>query len=114
MWIYNLVGKTLVEVNNNGDESIEFICSDGSIYLMYHRQDCCESVYIEEIHGDLQELLNSPVLFAEESSNSESDNDGSVTWTFYKISTVKHSVTIRWYGTSNGYYSESVDFEQIK
>ena len=43
----DLVGKTLSEIKNNGDELI-FIVDDGNEYKMYHAQDCCESVSIEE------------------------------------------------------------------
>jgi len=57
-----------------------------------------------------------PVILAEcvaSKENRASENDESFTWTFYKIATINGSVTIRWYGRSNGYYSERVDFEQI-
>lgn len=113
----SLLGLTLTEIRNKNDDELTFLTSEGRIFKMYHDQDCCESVSIEEIIGDLDDLLNSPILLAEEVSDADEEAkdryDDSFTWTFYKLSTIKGSVTIRWYGTSNGYYSESVDFEEL-
>ena len=39
--------------------------------------------------------------------------DDSFTWTFYRFATARGYVTIRWYGSSNGYYSEEVTFEEV-
>lgn len=110
-----LKGKIITEIDNSVDE-IRFTDSDGKVYLMYHDQDCCELVTIDDIVGDLNDLLNSPILEAEVVSNDEgpknAEYDESYTWTFYKIGTIKGNVTIKWYGTSNGYYSEYVTFEE--
>ena len=111
-----LLGKTLTGINVS-DDYIIFTTSEGDKYRQFHDQNCCESVYIDDICGDVNDLLHSPILLAEEVSNyndppKDTYND-SYTWTFYKLSTNKGSATIRWYGTSNGYYSESVEFEQL-
>ena len=113
----DLKGKILVQIDINQEkDSIIFVTKDGEIYKSYHEQDCCESVYIDDINGDINALLNSEILQAEEATNNDDIINGlpsypdSFTWTFYKLATIKGYVTIRWLGESNGYYSESVDF----
>lgn len=105
-------------VKDNGDDIIYFDTLDNKHYKMYHEQDCCESVYIESIVGDIKDLLNTPILMAEEASNGVAPNHRNQsktgTWTFYKLATINGYVTIRWFGDSNGYYSESVYFSELK
>jgi hypothetical protein len=97
-------------------ENVSFIMDDASAYDMYHPQDCCEQVYLDDVVGGLKDIMGYPVLSAYESSSEvepEDPHDDSSTWTFYNISTIKGSVTLRWLGTSNGYYSERVGFFKI-
>ena len=82
-------------------------------FVFFHYQDCCESVDINDIVGDLEDLCGEPLLIAEEVSGEtpvdfEEEYHESVTWTFYKFATRKGYVDVRWLGESNGYYSESV------
>lgn len=120
-----LKGKVLVSatVSDYKDE-MKFVTTDGEVYTLYHAQDCCESVEIESIVGDLSDLVGEEILMAEEAQNLfdliksagevEEDEYGSHTWTFYKLATRKGYVDIRWYGSSNGYYSEEVSFKREK
>ena len=117
-----IVGKTVVAIDGcvSGSDRIELKTSDGEKFIMYHNQDCCESVTIEDVVGDVQDLIGSPILKADEIVSNDNppdvqkDYQDSFTWTFYNLATIKGYVTIRWYGESNGYYSESVEFEKVK
>lgn len=80
-------------------------------YRMLHHQDCCESVSLADFEldpGVIGELIHE----ANEDSNRELGEELSVTWTFYRIRTMHGSLFIRWQGSSNGYYSEGVSFEE--
>jgi len=110
-----LKGKTLTKIYglSVGSEEVIFHCKDNSKYKMFHIRDCCEYVDVNEIHGDINDLLDTEILLAEEVTDIGDIAIGSYTWTFYKLSTIKGDVTIKWYGESNGYYSERVDIEKI-
>lgn len=112
--ITNMVGRTFTHVTGEvGDDSMKFTDADGRWVEFYHSQDCCESVAINDIVGDLSDLVNSPIVLAEEVTNEPDPDKPSVhsdsyTWTFYRFATAKGTVTVRWLGESNGYYSEGV------
>lgn len=110
--MHNFLHRTPLYINRE-DESITFYLDNAKSIRMYHSQDCCESVYIEDINGDLDSLLFKPILQADEkistNEDSNSNTDESFTWTFYTLANISSVVDIRWYGSSNGYYSERVD-----
>jgi len=117
----DLIGKTLVAMTGleKNSDRVDLFTADGEHFVMRHQQDCCESVSIDDIVGNIEDLIDSPITMADEATSDENPNGvtkeylDSFTWTFYKLATVKGYVDIRWYGESNGYYSEGVDFEQV-
>lgn len=114
-----MVGQVFDKVYTRDDDELVFE-NDENIVRFYHDQECCEGVEIDEIIGDLNDLIGSPIVSAKERISDENPEgvtkecQDSFTWTFYEFATNKGSVTVRWYGESNGYYSESVDFYLIR
>lgn len=114
-----LIGKTFSAVRKVGEEEIQFV-GDAETFILTHKQECCEAVTVEDICGDLSDLEGTPIVEADNRndgrvlSRERNENDeGSFTWTFFRISTIKGTVVIRFYGSSNGYYSESADLYSV-
>ena len=107
-----LSGLVLISITGLEKDSDEVLISTecGREFKMYHEQDCCECVTIDDICGDVSDVVGTTIIKAEERESEANDDEVSEcgTWTFYDIQTVKGSVNIKWLGESNGYYSESV------
>jgi hypothetical protein len=128
----DMLGQVMVSVETvraigmDGKEyhlEMNFVDENGTQYRFYHEQDCCEGVWIQDICGDLSDLVGSPLLQAEEVSSDVDENelevelsdpDNGSNWTFYKFGTEKGSVTVRWLGEGNGNYSLDVDYQRIE
>ena len=137
-----LLGRRIADIHVLSDhEQVLIVDYDDNGFLLCHTQDCCESVYLEDIEGDLEDLLDIPLVQAEEISSNDGEpwraegkeanhfkleqaigllepppqrpDEESYTWTFYRLSTQAGGAVLRWYGSSNGYYGESVDVYQI-
>ena len=107
----DLLGKVIVETYRD-ESGIQLLTEDGTLYMFYHEQECCECVYLEDVTGDLQNLVGTPIFIAECVTNSGTNRNTEdeeeleefytwtfYTWTFYKFATNKGYVTLRWYGT---------------
>lgn len=119
--ISQMVGKTFTSVRKEGNYEDKLVFENAEeTYIFYHPQDCCESVSIEDIAGDLADLEGTPLLIAEDVSGEMPEPekeegryyDDAIQWTFYKFATVKGHVTVRWFGESNGYYSTDVSLRK--
>jgi len=111
-----LQGKTITNIEiSNYRYSMKITCDDGYVYDIRHDQNCCEDVHLEDICGDLEDLIGTPILLAQESTSDKDplpDADY-FKWTFYTLRTIKGTVSLRWWGNSNGYYSVDVEVHEI-
>lgn len=119
-----LQGKTIKDIIISEEKDhITFICDNNEKYLFAHDQDCCEDVYLESIDNDINLLLNSPILIAEETKHTNTkkylkdfgETIDTQTWSFYKLGTINGVCVFRWYGSGGGeIYSESASLFKIK
>lgn len=122
--IQEIVGKVLIKIEGLvvNSEKVVLYFNDNTQMEFEHKQDCCEEVYLLDYICDPTLIKPTVVLSAEErTSNNIScpvtclgKRDDSNTWTFYTINTTTGEIFMRWYGSSNGYYSEEVHYKLIQ
>lgn len=115
-------GKTIQEIRGckKHSDEVTIIFTDGSCLKFYHQQSCCETVLLEDFDIIPEWLVDSNIISVEERISRSGEgvkplNDWaeSYTWSFYVIKTSSSTMVLRWYGESNGWYSEEVDIDYL-
>ncbi len=111
-----LVGEVLdaVDIDREKDQ-ILLTTRSGRNFLVYHKQNCCETVAISGQDGSFDKLIGKPIVEARDITvdTSEEAAGSSQTTTILVFRVDDQTVISRWIGDSNGYYSESVDIEEL-
>lgn len=114
--LVELTGEILTAIDVDCDQNqILLTTRSGKQYLINHMQDCCERVEIVGQDGDFYSLIGKPILLANHEENKSGDRENGTTTTETRLIFRVDDATVvsRWIGTSNGYYSESVDIHEI-
>ncbi len=111
-----LVGEVLDSVDIDREENqILLTTRSGRRFMVYHEQDCCESVRMVGQNGSFDELIGKPIVeardFAVDTSEEAIDSSQTTTTLVFRVD--DQTVISRWIGDSNGYYSESVDIAEL-
>ena len=112
----DLVGEVLDAVDIDREENqILLTTRSGRKFLVYHEQDCCETVAISGQDGSFDKLIGKPLIEARDFAvdTGEEGIDDSQTTTTLVFRVDDQTVISRWVGDSNGYYSESVDIAEL-
>ena len=118
---FTLKGQTIRKIIALNTGSLK-IFTDKYKYHLYHEQDCCENVRLVKIIGDIDNILNEEIIFAEEDAGANDPDwhtgynyDDHHTWTKFVLGTKNANVEFWFLGESNGYYSEhiSIKIEEI-
>lgn len=108
---FSLVGKTFKDIRGleSLSDKVLFEFTDGTIYLMTHWQNCCESVCLSDVDNQAARLIGQTIRSAEQSASEDADYE----WTFYNIRTDDENLCIRWQGGLGSYYSIDVSFQEL-
>lgn len=113
--IENFKGLIFKEIDVDR-ESIAFICDDNRVFIMLQTKGNTiqDYTYIESIVGDINDLVGTPILLAEEcSAPVDIRMKSTPDWTFYKLATIKGYVDIRWVDASPFLYSAAVGIVEL-
>lgn len=109
----NILGAKVLSINY-ADSELK-ITTDKGVFCMFHSEDCCENVWLEEGLDEIHGLIGKTILSFEERSYTQSEPDEDEYYSSWHLYTVTHTggyLDLCWRGHGKVYYSHSVRFIQ--
>jgi hypothetical protein len=119
----SMLGKVMTTItlikdaSATDDYGLKFVSVDDCRFYFSGDLSYQSSVRIADVYGDLGDLVGHPMLEAKEIIHDEpkelTTNESDTLWTFYRFSTVKGTVIVRFLGeTTSPWYGITVEFEE--
>jgi hypothetical protein len=114
-----LRGRTVTSIEGLAKDSTEVVINMPTGKLLFsHEQECCESFWLEDFEDDrnthlrayeYDRFLGVELLTNQDDPAPEDKYTEHYTWTYVRLKFQSGDVTLRFIGSSNGYYSEDCD-----
>ena len=111
-----IAGRKVLAVSGTQhlSEKVRILVEGAGVLTFEHQPDCCEKVYlVVDDKDDFVGLRGATVIYLELAESGvkrvikDEYGDSTETWTFLRLCTSQGPYTFRFYGSSNGYYSEA-------
>lgn len=104
-----IVGAKILGFVHGRGEYAALYTTKGIVYFR-HEIDCCEHVVIDGIDGWTDAAIGETIVSASERIVEHGIfGDEHLTSTFYTVESNSLDLSMKWQGSSNGFYSETVD-----
>lgn len=112
-----LEGEILTNIDIDEDKRQMLLTTkSGRVFRFHHKQDCCEDVKIVGLDENFTTLQGKVINEVKEEVVEEENMEDYEhrTKTNFIFKTDENTAICRWVGISNGYYSETVDIDELE
>ena len=102
--VVEVIGKTVFHITHTPFD-VHLLFTDGTALVVYDPHfgaSAAGEIVLDAVEGDLHDLMDQPIVRAEETSNGGRVSGNEATWTRHAFSTTKGTVCFRWLGADAG------------
>ena len=94
-------------------DDVLYILTTYRVFALRHVRNCCEAVWLADGADEIENMVGEEIRKIRIDVSPKGTDEQSITWTFVNIQTNRDSYNLRWVVESNGYYSETIQLDDL-